>query len=100
LPITSATLARQIDRTLIRKQREANGLKEENIEFSDKSLLGIIRNYTRGISLRQAESMKMQGQLGTAHGCTTTYSRKDDGSNLLLVLKQKVADRGGGGNRA
>jgi ATP-dependent Lon protease len=40
---------------LIRKQREANGLKEENIEFSDKSLLGIIRNYTREAGVRNLE---------------------------------------------
>src|SRR3989454_11278810 len=32
---------------LLKKQREANGLSEENIEFSDKALLAIIRNYTR-----------------------------------------------------
>jgi len=40
---------------LIRKQREANGLKEENIEFSDKALLGIIRNYTREAGVRNLE---------------------------------------------
>jgi ATP-dependent Lon protease len=40
---------------LIKKQREANGLKEENIEFSDKSLLAIIRNYTREAGVRNLE---------------------------------------------
>jgi ATP-dependent Lon protease len=40
---------------LIRKQREANGLKDENIEFSDKALLGIIRNYTREAGVRNLE---------------------------------------------
>jgi ATP-dependent Lon protease len=40
---------------LIRKQREANGVKEENIEFSDKALLGIIRRYTREAGVRNLE---------------------------------------------
>jgi ATP-dependent Lon protease len=42
-------------RYLIRKQREANGLKGDNIEFSDKSLLGIIRRYTREAGVRNLE---------------------------------------------
>jgi len=40
---------------LIKKQREANGLKEENIEFSDGALLGIIRRYTRESGVRNLE---------------------------------------------
>src|SRR5256712_8188058 len=40
---------------LIRKQREANGLKEENIEFSDKAVLAIIRHYTREAGVRNVE---------------------------------------------
>ncbi len=40
---------------LIRKQREANGLKEENIEFSDKAVLSIIRHYTREAGVRNVE---------------------------------------------
>jgi len=40
---------------LIRKQREANGLKEENIEFSDKAILSIIRHYTREAGVRNVE---------------------------------------------
>ena len=42
-------------RYLLKKQREANGLKEENIEFSDKSLLGLIRHYTREAGVRNLE---------------------------------------------
>jgi ATP-dependent Lon protease len=42
-------------RYLLKKQREANGLKEENIEFSGKAILGIIRNYTREAGVRNLE---------------------------------------------
>ena len=34
-------------RYLVEKQREANGLREENIEFSDQAILQVIRLYTR-----------------------------------------------------
>src|SRR5260370_3629349 len=40
---------------LLKKQREANGVKEENIEFSDGALLGSIRHYTREAGVRNLE---------------------------------------------
>jgi ATP-dependent Lon protease len=42
-------------RYLVRKQRETNGLKDENIQFSDSALLGLIRHYTREAGVRSLE---------------------------------------------
>src|SRR5260370_22551846 len=40
---------------LLKKQREANGLKEETMEFSGGALLEIIRHYTREAGVRNLE---------------------------------------------
>ena len=42
-------------RFLIRKQRETNGLEDEQITFSDNALLTIIRRYQRGGSTKSRE---------------------------------------------
>src|SRR5215831_2421430 len=40
---------------LVKKQQEANGLKPENVEFSDKALLGLVRHYTKEAGVRNLE---------------------------------------------
>ncbi|MCX8073840.1 MAG: endopeptidase La [Candidatus Binatia bacterium] len=40
---------------LVPKQREANGLSEENLEVSDNALLGIIHHYTKEAGVRGLE---------------------------------------------
>ncbi len=42
-------------RFLVRKQREATGLKEHNLKFEDEAIVGIIRNYTREAGVRNLE---------------------------------------------
>jgi ATP-dependent Lon protease len=40
---------------LISKQREANGLQESNVSFSDGAVYGVIRNYTKEAGVRSLE---------------------------------------------
>jgi ATP-dependent Lon protease len=42
-------------RYLIAKQRETNGLKDENLEISDNGLLAVIRHYTKEAGVRNLE---------------------------------------------
>jgi ATP-dependent Lon protease len=42
-------------RYLVKKQREANGLADQNLEASDNALLGIVRHYTKEAGVRNLE---------------------------------------------
>jgi ATP-dependent Lon protease len=42
-------------RYLVEKQREANGLKPENVAFTDSSILGLIRHYTKEAGVRNLD---------------------------------------------
>ncbi|MGH9365908.1 MAG: endopeptidase La, partial [Thermoanaerobaculia bacterium] len=51
-PNEKVAIARQF---LVPKQREANGLKAEQIEFSDETIMAIITNHTREAGVRNLE---------------------------------------------
>ena len=51
-PNEKVAIARQF---LVAKQREANGLKEDQIEIKDDTVLGVIENYTREAGVRNLE---------------------------------------------
>jgi ATP-dependent Lon protease len=51
-PNEKVAIARQF---LVRKQREANGLKEDQIEIKDDTVLGVIEHYTREAGVRSLE---------------------------------------------
>ena len=56
LPGYTETEKEQIaKRFLIKKQREANGLTEENLQISDQALTNIIRHYTQEAGVRNLE---------------------------------------------
>jgi len=56
LPGYTETEKEQIaKRFLIKKQREANGLSEENLKISDQALTSIIRHYTQEAGVRNLE---------------------------------------------
>jgi len=42
-------------RFLVPKQREATGLKQDNLVYTDEAIVGIIRNYTREAGVRNLE---------------------------------------------
>ncbi|HEV8344085.1 MAG TPA: endopeptidase La [Candidatus Binatia bacterium] len=42
-------------RYLVEKQRESNGLKPENVAFTDSSILGLIRHYTKEAGVRNLD---------------------------------------------
>ncbi|HTO86833.1 MAG TPA: endopeptidase La [Thermoanaerobaculia bacterium] len=51
-PNEKIAIARQF---LVAKQREANGLKSDQVEFSDEAILAITTNYTREAGVRNLE---------------------------------------------
>ena len=51
-PNEKIAIARQF---LVHKQREANGLKDDQVEFSDEAILAVTTNYTREAGVRNLE---------------------------------------------
>jgi ATP-dependent Lon protease len=70
-------------RFLVRKQREATGLKEQNLAFEDEAIVGIIRNYTREAGVRNLER--------EIANISRKVARKvvQDGRDLKVVVKQE-----------
>ncbi len=78
---------------LIKKQREANGLKEEELNLDEAALRDIIRYYTREAGVRglERELAKICRKVVTQHvrekGCATTNVSTESLEELLGVRK-------------
>jgi ATP-dependent Lon protease len=73
-------------RYLVRKQREMNGLKEENIQFSDSALLGVIRNYTREAGVRNLER-----EIGTLCRKVAVEVVKNDPKAQIRITRKSLS---------
>ena len=65
---------------LVPRQTAENGLKPENISFTDESIREIVRSYTREAGVRQLER-----ELGAV--CRSVATRIADGSNESFIIK-------------
>ena len=80
-------------RFLVRKQREATGLKDENLKFDDDAIVGVIRNYTREAGVRNLEreianiSRKVARKVVEEGRDLKVVVRQDDLREYLGVIK-------------
>ena len=80
-------------RFLVRKQREATGLKDENLKFEDDAIVGVIRNYTREAGVRNLEreianiSRKVARKVVEEGRDLKVVVRQDDLREYLGVIK-------------
>ena len=72
---------------LVRKQREANGLEEKHIEFSDNAILGIIRHYTKESGVRNLER-----EIATVCRKVAVEVVKTDRQAHVVVTRQEPAE--------
>jgi len=73
-------------RHLVPKQAEANGLRDEQFDFTDEGILEIIRHYTREAGVRNLER-----EIGS---CCRKIARKFVGENVTEDFKDEIgADR-------
>lgn len=70
---------------LVPKQVEANGLKEENIQFSQNAILAVIRRYTREAGVRNLER-----EIASICRKVAREVAKDDGKKSLKVTAQSI----------
>jgi ATP-dependent Lon protease len=80
-------------RFLVPKQREATGLKTENLKFEDGAIVGIIRNYTREAGVRNLEreianiSRKVARKVVQGERALKIVVKQDDLRDYLGVIK-------------
>jgi ATP-dependent Lon protease len=80
-------------RFLVRKQREATGLKPENLTFEDEALVEIIRSYTREAGVRNLEReianvcRKVARKVVKDGKALQVNIRRDDVKDYLGVVK-------------
>jgi ATP-dependent Lon protease len=74
-------------RFLVRKQREACGLKAENAVFSDEALLYIIRHYTREAGVRNLER-----EIGSICRKIARKVVQDKGTVTLQITPENLSD--------
>src|SRR5690348_1770712 len=70
-------------RYLVPKQREANGLQEENIVLSDSALMSIIRHYTKEAGVRNLE----REIAGVCRKVAVEVVKKDRNSKIRVSAK-------------
>jgi ATP-dependent Lon protease len=73
-------------RYLVKKQREVNGLTEENIQLSDSALLRIVQHYTRESGVRSLER-----EIGTVCRKVAVEVVKHDRNAQIRVSGKSVA---------
>jgi ATP-dependent Lon protease len=82
-------------RFLVRRQREATGLTEKNLGFTDEGLLHIIRHYTHEAGVRSLEreiqnvSRKMARKVVTEGAAVTAEITPANANDFLGVLKYR-----------
>src|ERR1700719_4348200 len=82
-------------RFLVRRQREATGLTEKNLSFTDEGLLHIIRHYTHEAGVRSLEreiqnvSRKMARKVVTEGAASTAEVTPANANDFLGILKYR-----------
>ncbi|HXM94388.1 MAG TPA: endopeptidase La [Candidatus Dormibacteraeota bacterium] len=82
-------------RFLVKRQRQATGLNEKNLSFTDEGLLHIIRHYTHEAGVRSLEreiqniSRKMARKVVTEGPAVTTEIAPSNANDFLGVLKYR-----------
>jgi len=77
---------------LVRKQREANGLEEKHVEYSDNAILAVIRHYTKESGVRNLQKYlgapkfrTSKGEEAAKVGVATGLAWTELGGELLAI---------------